>query len=939
MKLLHGVLWLAFTAVLASTATLQIHAAPQVEDKVCQLCHAEVKVDESVRRSHVDLSCVDCHAALAAWDPAEESDHVEHVPKVNCSTCHADQSRAVGKSAHRAASPADTRPYPRCTSCHGVQHYLPLFETLDPLARKRAATEACSTCHEKELASFAGSAHHAALEKGDGAAAGCADCHGDHEVLSPLLAQSAMNADHASQRCEACHTQSRASLHHAAGDAPPKISCLVCHEGHHTDAATLRSTVFESDGVNKCSLCHSGQHAGSLPESRDCSTCHAFHWSVAADGASAPAREVPACTKCHVEAEQHLAGSVHESMKESCTQCHARSAQSASKCAEHAVRGVDCAQCHAKAQDSWLKSPHSADPGTGASAARCVDCHGAHDARRASDPASRTYPLNLPDTCEACHRVDPSPEHPAPGGAKVQQYESSVHGRALRVDGLIVSATCASCHGGHDIRRPDAPDAPTSRSNIPHTCGACHFGILENYLEGVHGKAFVSGSAEVPVCNDCHREHAIKDPTNPASSVSTAVVAETCARCHGDDDFARRHGLKAGVRATWGSSYHGIASSLGAEGAANCASCHGFHDIFPSSDPRSTIHAANLDKTCGSCHSQAGAAFAKVPVHSQIDAESNPVPYWVKTIYTGLVIVVIGAFVLFILFDLFARLRLRMRWGPPETHHIDPREWPDEDRLVDPGEKFRRMGRHGRLQHAILVSSFMLLVVTGVPVFLHDMGFMRSIIDLEGGFALRSQLHRVGAIGLIGLSLWHILVMLVSTPARRWLMQMMFRPRDVLDFAQEMLFDVGIMSWLSKRKLFAPLFARYPWLKCERRPLMGRYGLVEKLEYGAVVWGNFVMIVTGAILWRPGWFLDWTPSWTFEVCRVVHGFEATLAFLAIIIWHMYHVHLRPGVFPMSRVWLDGLISREELRHHHPGEYLAILERRRKERNASTQGVN
>jgi cytochrome b subunit of formate dehydrogenase len=98
------------------------------------------------------------------------------------------------------------------------------------------------------------------------------------------------------------------------------------------------------------------------------------------------------------------------------------------------------------------------------------------------------------------------------------------------------------------------------------------------------------------------------------------------------------------------------------------------------------------------------------------------------------------------------------------------------------------------------------------------------------------------------------------------------------------------------------------------------------------------MIVTGAILWRPEWFLDWTPTWTFEVCRVVHGFEATLAFLAIIIWHMYHVHLRPGVFPMSRVWLDGKITRGELRHHHPREYLDILERRREaaKRGESTQ---
>jgi cytochrome b subunit of formate dehydrogenase len=354
---------------------------------------------------------------------------------------------------------------------------------------------------------------------------------------------------------------------------------------------------------------------------------------------------------------------------------------------------------------------------------------------------------------------------------------------------------------------------------------------------------------------------------------------------------------------------------------------------LPSRDPRSPVNPANLDATCGKCHVGAGAAFARVPVHSTIERESNFVPWAVKTVYTVLVVALIGAFVLFILLDLFGRLRLRLRWGPPETEHVDRREWPDEDELVSPSETFKRMGYHGRLQHVVLILSFLLLVMTGIPVFLHQSDWMRSVIDLEGGFELRSRLHRAAAIGLIGLSVWHGATLLLMPTVRQWFGKMMFRPTDLRDFAQEMMFDLGLLAWLARRPALKPLFDRYPGLRCDRRPRMGRYGLVEKLEYGAVLWGNLVMILTGTILWRPDWFLDWTPSWTFDVCRVVHGFEATLAFLAIIIWHMYHVHLRPGVFPMSRVWLNGRISREELRHHHPAEYLRILEHRRAERGA------
>jgi hypothetical protein len=210
---------------------------------------------------------------------------------------------------------------------------------------------------------------------------------------------------------------------------------------------------------------------------------------------------------------------------------------------------------------------------------------------------------------------------------------------------------------------------------------------------------------------------------------------------------------------------------------------------------------------------------------------------------------------------------------------------------------------------------------------------MRSLIDLEGGFALRSRLHRLAALVLIGLSLWHVVVMALSPAARRWFGLMLLRPRDAADFVQDLGFSLGIFGWVARAPRLAPFVRRLPWLRFDRRPRTGRYGLVEKLEYGAVLWGNLVMIATGLILWRPDWFLAWTPAWTFEVCRIVHGFEATLAFLAIVIWHMYHVHLRPGVFPMSRVWLDGRISRAELRHHHPAEYLELLERRRAERGS------
>ncbi|MFO0980253.1 MAG: cytochrome c3 family protein [Planctomycetota bacterium] len=663
-----------------------------------------------------------------------------------------------------------------------------------------------------------------------------------------------------------------------------------------------------------------------------CVDCHTALRSFDPSAGDEHVRPLPAvtCAACHADQERALEGSVHGAPRLACAQCHEphRIGIGESEAQKGLARAGACAGCHKAAAQQWLESPHAGDPGNGHAAATCVDCHGAHDVRAARDPSSRVYPLQLPDTCEACHKPNPAAEHPAPAGDKVRQYETSVHGQGLRKEGLVVTATCASCHGSHGIRKISDPRAETARANIPSTCGACHAGILRTYRHGVHGKQVLAGSSDVPGCTDCHREHAISDPATDGSSVSAQLVADTCARCHANDELSRRYGFKSSVRLSWGSSYHGIATSFGERSAAHCSSCHGFHDILPASDPRSPIHAANLERTCGTCHPHATAAFARVPVHSVIDRASNPVPWWVMVIYTGLVVAMIGGFVLLVVIDLFGRLRIRLGWGTPETHHVALHEWPDEDQLVPPTETFERMGYTARLQHGILILSFLLLVVTGIPVFLHSLPWMRGIISVEGGFRLRSLLHRAGAVLLIGLSLWHLATLALLPTARRWFALMIFRPRDFADFFQEVMFNLGLPARLLRWRPFAALADRHPWLRFDRRPCVGRYGLVEKLEYGAVVWGNMVMILTGTILWRPDWFLGWTPAWTFDVCRVVHGFEATLAFLAIIIWHMYHVHLRPGVFPMSRVFLNGRVTRAELRHHHPAEYLRILYQRR-----------
>ncbi len=774
-----------------------------------------------------------------------------------------------------------------CVVCHADLAGVDGYPHASPLERVD-----CTSCHDDDdgpIAAFRGGSHGLALAAGNGLAPNCQDCHGGHDIAPVHGADAAMEGPRLNALCTRCHTD-------VAGAPPGSVhasafagrTCLACHDAH---AAKPPAPLA---GDESCLLCHDGVQA-----------------DEPAAGPGPPAAP----------------GSVHDRAGIGCVLCHADLRD-----LEDPIHGdvapVNCATCHAEAQAAYARGVHSGTMGNGHVAADCTDCHGTHDIQSAADPRSRVFPLRLPDTCEACHRPEPPLEHPAPAGERVQQYETSIHGRALREGGLVVTATCKSCHGSHEIRHAGDPAAPTSRALVPYTCGSCHAGYLNDYLSGVHGEGFLRDETTVPVCTDCHGEHTIDGPTAGTSSVASKNVAETCARCHADDALANDFGFVATSLRSWQRSYHGIASSFGSGRAANCASCHGFHAIFPSSDPRSKVNPANLEETCGSCHVGVRASFAKVPVHTEIDRDSNFIPWIVLVVYTVVVVVTIGAFILFILVDLFGRLRMRLGWGPGETVQVDPEVWPDEGELVKPEESFKRMSLHARLQHGVLVTSFMLLVLTGLPVFLHELPLMHAIMNSEGALRLRSLLHRGAALGLIGLSGWHIVSLFVSPGGRRWLRSMVFRWADIRNFLAEFMFNLGLMDWLARRRPLRAFFERHPAWRFDRRPIVGRYGLVEKLEYYAVVWGNVVMILSGAILWRPDWFLGALPTWTFDVARVVHGYEATLAFLAIIIWHMYHVHFRPGVFPGSKTWYDGKISRHELRHHHPGEYLEILKRRR-----------
>jgi hypothetical protein len=389
-------------------------------------------------------------------------------------------------------------------------------------------------------------------------------------------------------------------------------------------------------------------------------------WMLWAAAAFAAAPSVSDCMDCHGDKSiektlpngqvvslyvdpQAYRQSVHGGG--SCVTCHTDA-----KAPHDELGRVDCGRCHAEAAKSYAASSHGKQRAKGAvDVPACYDCHGRHDIRRSKDPAARTFRLNIVATCLRCHKDQAiEQKYELPGQKVMIAYEQSVHGMAAKA-GQLGSAVCSDCHGNHQILPGDDPKSSTNRQNIPTLCGKCHTGILEKYERSVHGKGMRAGIAESPVCTDCHGEHTISRVSDPNSPVAARNIPKTCTSCHDKEGISSRYALPKKRFSSYMDSFHGIAVEYGMTKAANCASCHGVHDILPASDPASTVNKANLPRTCGKCHPNAGPNFAKGPVHVEVTPSKSPGVFAIRLFYILFISALMVLFVLHLGFELYGR--------------------------------------------------------------------------------------------------------------------------------------------------------------------------------------------------------------------------------------------------------------------------------------------
>ena len=215
-------------------------------------------------------------------------------------------------------------------------------------------------------------------------------------------------------------------------------------------------------------------------------------------------------------------------------------------------------------------------------------------------------------------------------------------------------------------------------------------------------------------------------------------------------------------------------------------------------------------------------------------------------------------------------------------------------------QQYLRMTVNERIQHFFLLSSFITLVITGFALTYPEAFWVNWVRYIFGDytFELRGIVHRVAAVIMVIDSLYHLYYISFTPRGRQLVFDLWFKKSDIPDLMSSMKYLIGVQK---------------------ERPKFRRFSYIEKAEYWALVWGTVIMGATGCVLWFENTFLPVITNVGMDIATAIHFYEAILASLAILVWHFYFVLFSPDVYPMSKVWFTGHLTREEMEHEHPLE--------------------
>jgi cytochrome b subunit of formate dehydrogenase len=600
----------------------------------------------------------------------------------------------------------------------------------------------------------------------------------------------------------------------------------------------------------------------------------------------------------------------------------------------------------------------------------CVDCHqGAETFAKA--PHNGGLPLRT--ECGYCHTRE------------AEAYKTSVHGE-LAGTGDKEVATCASCHGKHDILPSTDVRSFTNKFVLYKTCGKCHNpdGVtgrrdvsehhpMAKYVDSIHGRAVQKyGLFVAPTCNDCHGSHDIQRRETGTSSINRSKIPKTCSKCHvlaasvyresihgrllakNDKraptcvDCHSAHEITAAVPPEFSAgidrkcgpchkdklsqyreTIHGKEAALGRSDVASCDDCHGAHDILPSKDPGSHTNENNRLAACRRCHPKASPNFAEYKVHAvHTDKASSPETYWTFVILGAALLFVVGAFAVHLILWV---IRAMVRFGTLRSQMRSLHAEIAVDKVTHV-----RFSPIDRLLHLLTIFSFFLLFTTGMPLKLYYTDWAKTVLSWYRGPEVAAQLHRVGAFVLLSIIAIHMLTLF----SRLWQRRAEFKDAESRHFSLRQFFLVvfGPDSFWLRFQDFKDYLAYQKWLFGKgERPRFDRWTYWEKINYHTVAAGVLLISISGLILWFPETATIFLPGWSINLAQAVHSDIALLATGFILTFHYFSAHLRVEKFPFDPVIFSGRVTRSELSYERP-KLLERLEIEKPLQNTAAGGL-
>ena len=573
--------------------------------------------------------------------------------------------------------------------------------------------------------------------------------------------------------------------------------------------------------------------------------------------------------------------SAHAADSENCLMCHRfRGLSRVDKEGNYRLYYVD--------ENLFNRGPHAR--------VRCTGCHADID----KIPHDNAEPV---DCLRSCHIEEPTREIVFTHAKVRDVLNGSVHA-PMAADGSLREHSedfprCKDCHDSplfrpvafHKTMRPGVSERAVTR------CVTCH-----------GDEAF----ARYYYAHVSSRMHKARDPRE---------VIDMCSECHADAEFAKRHGLPD-VVASYLESYHGKAVLFGSARAPDCLDCHAsqhsVHEMLAYENPQSSVHVENRAATCGSpdCHPDATAALSSFDVHATRSRQSHPLLFAVALFFVLMTLAILLPILTLNVLGLVREL-FPSRQAERELEKLTALA---EKHAAQTGG-IRRFSIDLRIQHAFLITTFVLLCLTGFPMKFPNTAWAQAIYPLVGGIRGGPIIHRIAGVAMLAGFALHVGAILMGLTRRLHQAGTL----TVRNWARAALRLPMIPTWQDLKDVIT--LSRYVFFLSPKRPHYGHFCWKEKLEYLGLFWGITLLGITGILLWSESLSSRYMPGWVLNICYLAHTYESLLAAAHILLVHVPGVLGRPGASPLSCMILDGRIAPHVQAEEHGRELLQWHKRR------------